>query len=101
MIANVIVPAINKPHRMYIEERVEQLEKQQETTARAVADLTVDVRAIRHDQNEGFRQVNIRLDKVEARLDNLEADVATLKQDVAVIKETLQMVMAYLREKLP
>lgn len=86
---------------MYIEERVEQLEKQQETTARAVADLTVDVRSIRHDLNEGFKQVNTRLDKVEARLDNLEADVAELKQDVAIIKETLQMVMAYLREKLP
>ena len=93
---------------MYIEERVEQVEKQQESTARAVADLTVDVRAIRHDLNEGFKRVNVRLDKVEARLDNLEADVAILKQDVAelkrdvaIIKETLQMVMAYLREKLP
>lgn len=93
---------------MYIEERVEQVEKQQESTARAVADLTVEVRAIRHDLNEGFKRVNVRLDKVEARLDNLEADVAILKQDVAelkrdvaIIKETLQMVMAYLREKLP
>ena len=93
---------------MYLEERVEQLEKQQETTARAVADLTVDIRAIRHDQNEGFKRINTHLDKVETHLDNLEADiailkqdVAALKQDVAVIKETLQMVMAYLREKLP
>ena len=79
---------------MYIEERVEQVEKQQESTARAVADLTVDVRAIRHDQNEGFKQINSEFGRVNARLDNLEADVA-------IIKETLQMVMAYLREKLP
>ena len=100
---------------MYIEERVEQVEKQQESTARAVADLTVDVRAIRHDLNEGFKRVNVRLDKIEARLDVLEADVAVLKQDVAelkqdvaelkqdisMIKETLQLMMAYLREKLP
>ena len=100
---------------MYLEERVEQLEKQQETTARAVADLTVDVRAIRHDQNEGFKRIDGEFRRVNARLDILEADVAVLKQDVAVlkqdvailkqdvavIKETLQMVMAYLREKLP
>ena len=93
---------------MYIEERVAQLEKQQETTARAVADLTVDVRAIRYDLNEGFKQVNARLDNLEADVAVLKQDVAVikqdvavLKQDVAVIKETLQMVMAYLREKLP
>ena len=93
---------------MYLEERVEQLEKQQETTARAVADLTVDVRAIRHDLNEGFKRVNARLDNLESDVAVLKQDVAVLKQDVAVlkqdvavIKETLQMVMAYLREKLP
>lgn len=93
---------------MYLEERVEQLEKQQETTARAVADLTVDVRAIRHDLTEGFKRVNARLDNLESDVAVLKQDVAVLKQDVAVlkqdvaiIKETLQMVMAYLREKLP
>lgn len=79
---------------MYLEERVEQLEKQQETTARAVADLTVDVRTVRQDLNEGFRRMDAEFQKVNTRLDNLEADVA-------IIKETLQMVMAYLREKLP
>ena len=79
---------------MYLEERVEQVEKQQETTARAVADLTVDVRAIRHDQTEGFKQINNRLNQLEVRVEKLEADVA-------IIKETLQMMMAYLREKLP
>lgn len=93
---------------MYLEERVEQLEKQQQTTARAVADLTVDVRAIRHDLNEGFRVINNRLDNLETDvailkqdMAVLKQDVAVLKQDVAIIKETLQMVMAYLREKLP
>ena len=57
---------------MYIEERVEQIEKQQETTARAVADLTVDVRAIRHDLNEGFRRMDTEFKQVNTRLDNLE-----------------------------
>ncbi len=93
---------------MYLEERVEQLEKQQETTARAVADLTIDVRAIRHDMHEGFKQVNARLDNLETDVAILKQDVAVLKQDVAVlkqdmavVKETLQLMMAYLREKLP
>ncbi len=79
---------------MYLEERVELVEKQQETTARAVADLTVDVRAIRHDQNEGFRKVAEEFKQVNKRLDNLEVDVADIKQ-------TQQMILAYLREKLP
>ena len=100
---------------MYLEERIEQVERQNATTARAVADLTVDVSAIRRDQTEGFKQVNTRLDKVEGRLDKVEQDVAQLKQDVAVlkqdvaelkqdvgtIKQTLQLVLAYLHEKLP
>ncbi|GAB3897772.1 hypothetical protein [Spirosoma agri] len=93
---------------MYLEERIEQVERQSETTARAVADLTVDVRAIRHDQTEGFKQVNLRFntidarfDKVERRLDRVETDIAELKQDVGTIKQTLQLVLTYLHEKLP
>jgi prefoldin subunit 5 len=86
---------------MYLEERIEQVEKQNETTARAVADLTVDVRAIRRDQNEGFRQINGRLDKVESNIVELKQDVAELKQDVGMIKQTLHLVLAYLHEKLP
>jgi chromosome segregation ATPase len=107
---------------MYLEERIEQVERQNETTARAVADLTVDVRTIRHDQTVGFKQVNARLDKVELRLDKLETrlervendiiilkqdvaelkrDVVELKQDMGTIKQTLQLVLAYLHEKLP
>lgn len=107
---------------MYLEERIEQVERQNATTARAVADLTVDVRTIRRDQTEGFKQVNTRLDKVEGRLEKVEQDVAEIKQDVAVlkqdaavlkqdvaelkqdvgtIKQTLQLVLTYLHEKLP
>lgn len=100
---------------MYLEERIEQVERQNLKTARAVADLTVDVRAIRQDQNEGFKQINARFDKVEHRLDKVEADitelkqdvtvlkqdVAELKQDVGTIKQTLQLVLTYLHEKLP
>ena len=100
---------------MYLEERIEQVERQNATTARAVADLTVDVRTIRRDQTEGFKQVNNRLDKVENRLEKVESrlekveqdvaqlkqDVAELKQDVGTIKQTLQLVLAYLHEKLP
>jgi chromosome segregation ATPase len=114
---------------MYLEERIEQVERQNETTARAVADLTVDVRTIRHDQTVGFKQVNARLDKVDLRLDKLETrlenveirlervendiiilkqdvaelkrDVAELKQDMGTMKQTLQLILAYLHEKLP
>ncbi|WP_338874313.1 hypothetical protein WBJ53_01695 [Spirosoma sp. SC4-14] len=39
---------------MLLEERIEQVERQNVVTARAVADLTVDVRAIRHDLTQGF-----------------------------------------------
>ncbi|GAB2548868.1 hypothetical protein [Spirosoma aerophilum] len=114
---------------MYLEERIEQVEKQNEVTSRAVADLTVDVRAIRRDMTEGFKQVNTRLDNLEAdvsvlkqdvaelkidvsglkqdvaelKLDvsGLKQDVAELKLDVGTIKQTLQLVLAYLHEKLP
>lgn len=100
---------------MYLEERIEQVEKQNETTARAVAELTIDVRAIRRDQNEGFKQVNARLDRLEADVSTLKQDVSDLKQDVGVlkqdvselkqdmstIKQTLQLVLTYLQEKLP
>lgn len=107
---------------MYLEERIEQVERQNATTARAVADLTVDVRAIRRDQTEGFKQVNGRLDKLETDVSvlkqdvselkqevailkqdvsELKQDVAVLKQDVGTIKQTLQLVLAYLHEKLP
>lgn len=107
---------------MYLEERIEQVERQNATTARAVADLTVDVRTIRRDQTEGFKQINTRLDKVERRLDKVESDIAELKkdvtelkqdvaelkqdvaglkQDMGTIKQTLQLVLAYLHEKLP
>ncbi|WP_080059605.1 hypothetical protein [Spirosoma aerolatum] len=93
---------------MYLEERIEQVERQNATTARAVAELTVDVRTIRRDLTEGFKQVNTRLDKVEQRLDKVESDivelkqeVAELKQDMGTIKQTLQLVLAYLHEKLP
>ncbi len=79
---------------MYLKERIEQVERQNATTARAEADLTVDVRAIRRDQTEGFKQINARLEK-------LETDVGVLKQDVSTIKQTLQLVLAYLQEKLP
>ncbi|MBC3783762.1 cell division protein ZapB [Spirosoma utsteinense] len=114
---------------MYLEERIEQVEKQNETTARAVAELTIDVRAIRRDQNEGFKQVNARLDRLETDVSGLKQDVSDLKQDVSTlkqdvsdlkqdmstlkqdvsdlkqdmstIKQTLQFVLAYLQEKLP
>lgn len=86
---------------MYLEERIEQVEKQNETTARAVADLTVDVRAMRRDLNEGFKQVNTRLGRLEEDVSILKQDVSDLKQDVGTIKQTLQLVLAYLQEKLP
>ncbi|AUD05596.1 hypothetical protein [Spirosoma pollinicola] len=107
---------------MYLEERIEQVERQNATTARAVADLTVDVRAIRRDQTEGFKQVNARLGRLETDVSVLQQDVSILKQDVSVlkqdvsvlkqdvselkldvgtIKQTLQLVLAYLQEKLP
>ncbi|GAB3952846.1 hypothetical protein GCM10028805_35510 [Spirosoma harenae] len=86
---------------MYLEERIEQVERQNATTARAVADLTVDVRTIRRDQTEGFKQINTRFDKVENRLDKVEQDIVELKQDVGTIKQTLQLVLTYLHEKLP
>lgn len=114
---------------MYLEERIEQVERQNATTARAVADLTVDVRAIRRDQTEGFKQVNARLTRLETDVSGLKEDVSTLKQDVSTlkqdvtelkqdvgtlkqnvtelkqdvgtIKQTLQLVLAYLHEKLP
>ena len=107
---------------MYLEERIEQVERQNATTARAVADLTVDVRAIRRDQTEGFKQVNSRLDRLETDVSVLKQDVAELKQDIVIlkqdvaelkqdvsalkqdvdtIKQTLQLVLAYLHEKLP
>lgn len=93
---------------MYLEERIEQVERQNLKTPRAVADLTVDVRAIRQDQNEGFKQINARFDNVEHRLDKVESDIVVLKQDVAelkhdvgTIKQTLQLVLTYLHEKLP
>lgn len=121
---------------MYLEERIEQVERQNATTARAVADLTVDVRAIRRDQTEGFKQVNSRLDRLETDVSVLKQDVGVLKQDVTIlkqdvaelkqdvaelkqdvgilkrdvielkrdvgtIKQTLQLVLAYLHEKLP
>ncbi|ADB41212.1 hypothetical protein [Spirosoma linguale] len=107
---------------MYLEERIEQVEKQNEITSRAVADLTVDVRAIRRDMTEGFKQVNARLDNLEADVSVLKQDVSVLKQDVIIlkqdvailkqdvselkqdvgtIKQTLQLVLAYLHEKLP
>ena len=121
---------------MYLEERIEQVERQNATTARAVADLTVDVRAIRRDQTEGFKQVNARLTILETDVSELKQDVSVLKQDVSVlkqdvselkqdvsvlkqdvselkqdvselkqdvgtIKQTLQLVLAYLHEKLP
>ncbi|QIP11839.1 hypothetical protein G8759_03940 [Spirosoma aureum] len=100
---------------MYLEERIEQVERQNETTAGAIADLTVDVRTIRHDQTVGFKQVNARLDKLETRLENVEArlerveneiiilkqDVTELKQDMGTMKQTLQLILAYLHEKLP
>ncbi len=78
----------------YLEERIEHAEKQQETTARAVADLTVDVHAIRHNQNEGFKRMDTRFNRLETRVEKLETDVS-------VIKETLQMVLACLHKKLP
>jgi predicted nucleic acid-binding Zn-ribbon protein len=93
---------------MYLEERIEQVEKQSETTARAVADLTIDVRAICRDLNEGFKQVNARLDRLEGDVSTLKQDVSVLKQDVSdlkqdvgTIKQTLQLVLAYIQEKLP
>ncbi|AKD57926.1 hypothetical protein [Spirosoma radiotolerans] len=93
---------------MYLEERIEQVERQNATTARAVADLTVDVRVIRRDMTEGFKQVNTRLDNLEADVSILKQDVSILKQDVSelkqdvgTIKQTLQLVLTYLHEKLP
>ncbi|GAB3778833.1 hypothetical protein GCM10028818_28570 [Spirosoma horti] len=128
---------------MYLEERIEQVERQNATTTRAVADLTVDVRAIRRDQTEGFKQVNSRLSRLETDVSGLKQDVielkqdvsglkqdvtelkqdvsglkqdvtelkqdvselkqdvSELKQDVGTIKQTLQLVLAYLHEKLP
>lgn len=86
---------------MYLEERIEQVERQNATTARAVADLTVDVRAIRRDQTEGFKQVNARLGRLETDVSVLQQDVSELKLDVGTIKQTLQLVLAYLQEKLP
>ncbi|SOD97037.1 hypothetical protein [Spirosoma fluviale] len=100
---------------MYLEDRIEQVEKQNKMTAHAVADLTVDVRAIRRDVTEGFKQVNARLDNLEADVSVLKQDVSVLKQDVSIlkqdvsilkqdvgtIKQTLQLVLAYLHEKLP
>lgn len=64
---------------MYLEERIEQVERQNLKTARAVADLTADVRAIRQDQNEGLKQINARFNKVEHRLDKVESDIIVLK----------------------
>lgn len=72
---------------MYLEERIEQVERQNATTARAVADLTVDVRTIRRDQTEGFKQINARLGKLEVDVTVLKQDVAELKQDVVVLKQ--------------
>lgn len=64
---------------MYLEERIEQVERQNLKTARAVADLTADVRAIRQDQNEVLKQINARFNKVEHRLDKVESDIIVLK----------------------
>ncbi len=64
---------------MYLEERVEQLEhlaadqgRQIETIAKGLADLTTDVRAIRHDMTDGFIKINDEFVRVNQRFDEMQ-----------------------------
>lgn len=64
---------------MYLEERLEQIEqvvvdhgRQLETVANGLAELTVDVRAIRQDMTDGFRRVDEQFVEVNKRLGALE-----------------------------
>ncbi|MGA0558342.1 DUF2730 family protein [Larkinella sp. VNQ87] len=109
-------------------ERIQQLEtlateqgQAIESVARGLANLTVDVQQgfARVNQefaqvHQEFAQVNTRLDKLETNVTELKTDVAILKTDVAGIKsdvsglktgqkqvqQTLDMLLAYLRERL-
>ena len=112
---------------MFLEERVEQLEnlsvdqgRQLESIARGLANLTLDVRAIRQDQNEGFKRingefakvngefakVNAEFAKVNKRLDDhdqkfaeLQTTVNDLQTSLNDVKVTLQLVVKLLTER--
>ena len=105
---------------MFLEERVEQLEnlsvdqgRQLESIARGLANLTLDVRAIRQDQNEGFKRingefakvngefakVNKRLDDHDQKFAELQTTVNDLQTSLNDVKVTLQLVVKLLTER--
>ena len=68
---------------MFLEQQLDQLtqrvtmhDQQIDILSKGLADLTTDVRAIRHDQIEGFKHmreyVDARFDQVDQRFDQLE-----------------------------
>ena len=91
---------------MYLEERVEQLEnlsvdqgRQLESLARGLANLTLDVRAIRTDQNAGFARVDEQFTAVNTEFAKVNKRLDDHSEQFADIKTTLQLVVKLLTER--
>lgn len=99
---------------MYLEDRVTELEqvtadqgRQSEAIAKGLADLTVDVRAIRSDMTAGFKQVNGKIDQLSGRFDQLSGEFGQLSGQFEQMnnrfdemQQTQQLILKLLTEKL-
>ena len=85
---------------MYLEERVEKLEqaaidqvRQTDIIAKGLANLTVDVRAIRQDVNGGFEQVKLQFDDVKLQF-------SAVNKRLDEMQLTQQLILKLLTERL-
>jgi|GEM_PF-4052193 len=85
---------------MYLEERIEKLEKDNERTARAVAELTVAFTEFREETRREFREVRADISVLKADVAQLKDDVAELKTGFKRLEQNQELILNILREKL-
>lgn len=93
---------------MYLEERIEQLEhvavdhgRQIESIAKGLAELTVDVRAVRQDVTTGFARVDEQFAQVDKRFEQMGKRFDQMQQTQLEMQQVQQLILKLLTERLP
>ncbi|MBO0931776.1 hypothetical protein [Fibrella aquatilis] len=88
---------------MFLEQQVEQLtqrvdmhDQQIEILSKGLADLTTDVRAIRHDQNEGFKAIKEQFAQFQQTQENLQRTQESMQRT----QESMHQTQVSMQEKL-
>ena len=96
---------------MYLEEHVAQIDQkvamhdqQIEILSKGLADLTVDVRVIRHDQTEGFAQVREQLhqfnEQVDKRFEQMDKRFEQMDKRFEQLEQTQALIVKLLTDRV-